>query len=149
MAIANLTLAIEESGAIIVHDQLPVVPVDQAHLLQLFQNLLSNAIKYRRQGEPPLIKVSVKRTGDREEFCFADNGMGIPKEYMPRVFDFFQRFHDRNIPGTGMGLALWRRIVERYSGRIWVESTPGKGSIFHVALPASELAKTATAADGI
>ena len=135
MAVANLTVLIEENHATIAHDLLPRVRVDQAHLLQLFQNLISNAIKYRRE-EAPLIRISAARSGDRWEFSFGDNGSGIEARYVERVFDFFRRFHSADIPGTGMGLALCKRIVQRYGGRIWVSSTPGAGSTFYFTLPA-------------
>lgn len=135
MALANLTALIEENRATIAHDPLPRVRVDRAHLLQLFQNLISNAIKYRRE-ESPVIRISAAPAGDRWEFSFADNGSGIEARYIERVFDFFRRFHSSDIPGTGMGLALCKRIVQRYGGRIWVASTPGDGSTFYFTLPA-------------
>jgi len=136
MALANLTVAISESGASVVHDPLPRVRVEQAHLLQLFQNLISNAIKYRRD-EAPLIRISANRAAEQWELSFTDNGAGIRPQFVGRIFDFFQRFHNTDVPGTGMGLALCQRIVHRYGGRIWVDSTPGIGSTFHLTLPAA------------
>jgi signal transduction histidine kinase len=135
--LANLASAIDESGAAVVHDPLPTVPVRRSHLIQLFQNLISNAIKYRTQAAPT-IRITAHK--ERGEWCFAfsDNGLGIKPEYHDRVFEFFKRFHGNGIPGTGMGLAICRRIAERYGGRIWLESTPGKGSIFYFTLPAGE-----------
>ena len=135
MALANLAAATEQSGAVIVHDPLPSVQVEHAHLLQLFQNLISNAIKYRRE-EPPLVKIAAVNRGELWEFSVADNGAGIARQYWDRVFDFFQRFHTSGIAGTGMGLAICQRIVQRYGGHIWLDSTPGTGSVFYFTLPA-------------
>ncbi|HLH17004.1 MAG TPA: ATP-binding protein [Bryobacteraceae bacterium] len=138
--LVNLAAIIDETSAVIVHDSLPRVAVHSAHLVQLFQNLISNSIKYRREGHPPTIAIASARKGSRWQFSFSDNGSGVAPEYAPRVFDFFQRFHGPGIPGTGMGLAICKRIVQRYGGRIWLESTPGVGSVFHFTLPALETA---------
>jgi PAS domain S-box-containing protein len=140
MALVNLTAAIEQCAAVIAHDPLPIVAVHQAHLLQLFQNLISNALKYRRE-EAPMIHIAAERLGEMWRFSCADNGAGIPPQHVERVFDFFQRFHRPDIPGTGMGLALCQRVVQRYGGRIWVDSTPGTGSTFHFTLPATSSTK--------
>jgi signal transduction histidine kinase len=131
----NCCSAIDESGAAIVHDPLPRLPVREAHLTQIFQNLISNAIKYR-SAAAPIIRISAQRQGAWWRFACSDNGLGIAPEYRERVFDFFKRFHDPRIPGTGMGLAICRRIVQRYGGQIWVESAPGGGSTFCFTLPA-------------
>ena len=131
----NLASAIEESGAAIAHDPLPVLPVHRSHLTQLFQNLISNAIKYRGQ-EPPAIRISAGRINSQWRFTFCDNGIGIPKEHKERVFEFFRRLHGSEVPGTGMGLAICRRIVQRYGGRIWLESRVGAGTTFYFTLPA-------------
>ncbi len=131
----NLSPAIEESGAVIVHDPLPVLPVHSAHLTQLFQNLISNSIKYRR-SESPAIRIGAVRIGEQWQFSFADNGVGIPAQYSERVFEMFKRLHSADIPGTGMGLAICRRIVQRYGGRIWFQSVPGQGATFYFTLPA-------------
>jgi PAS domain S-box-containing protein len=131
----NLSAAIEESGAVIVHDPLPVLPVHSAHLTQLFQNLISNSIKYRR-SESPAIRIGAARVGEQWKFSFADNGVGIPAQYSERVFEMFKRLHSAEIPGTGMGLAICRRIVQRYGGRIWFQSVPGRGATFYFTLPA-------------
>jgi PAS domain S-box-containing protein len=135
MALANLTAVMEQSGAVVVHDPLPRVQVDKAHLLQLFQNLISNAVKYRRE-ETPMIRIGAVNRGRWWEFSVADNGIGIAPEYWDRVFDFFQRFHPSDISGTGMGLAICQKIVQRYKGAIWLHSVPGIGSTFYFTLPA-------------
>ncbi len=137
--VVNLSWAIDESGAVIVHDPLPELPVRASHLTQLFQNLISNAIKYRRNDTPPTVRVMAQREGDQWQFICADNGLGIAPEYRDHVFDFFKRFHGNEVPGTGMGLAICRRIVQRYGGRIWLESTPGCGSTFYFTLPAGKI----------
>jgi PAS domain S-box-containing protein len=136
-AIGNLTRAIEESGAVIVGTDLPAVAVDFGRVTQLFQNLLSNSIKYR-SDKPVRIEVSATDAGDKWRFCVADNGIGIGAEYHERIFGVFKRLHGREVPGTGIGLALCRRIVERYGGQIWVESEPGQGSKFYFTFPKSE-----------
>lgn len=131
----HLQLAIEESGARITEGELPVVAGDATQLLQLFQNLIGNAVKFRRD-ETPHVHVAAE-AGD-EGWCFSvsDNGIGIAPEYFQRIFVLFQRLHGRRqYPGTGIGLALCKRIVERHGGRIWVESTPGQGSTFRFSLP--------------
>jgi len=131
----QLQLAIAESGATITADTLPTVHGDATQLLQLFQNLLANAIKFRGD-QAPQVHVSAQAT--EEGFCIAvsDNGIGIAPEHFQRVFVLFQRLHGRNeYPGTGIGLALCKRIVERHGGRIWVESGAGRGSIFRFTLP--------------
>jgi two-component system, sensor histidine kinase and response regulator len=134
----QLQVAMAESGATITEDPLPTVNGDATQLLQLFQNLVANAIKFR--GEPaPQVHVSAQAT--EEGWCFSvrDNGIGIAPEYFDRIFLLFQRLHGRNeYPGTGIGLALCKRIVERHGGRIWVESAEGAGSTFRFTLARSE-----------
>ncbi len=135
-ACANLKLAIEESGADVTFDPLPVVSADSGQIIRLFQNLIGNAIKYRGDSRPA-INVSAKREGDEWVFSVADNGMGIEEQYYERIFQLFQRLHKRDeYPGTGIGLAVCKRIIDRHGGRIWVESGPGKGSVFRFTLPA-------------
>jgi len=135
----NLRAAIEESGAVVITDALPVVMGDETQLVQLFQNLLGNAIKFRDE-KPVLIYIGAERRGDEWLFRVRDNGIGIEPQYVERIFLIFQRLHGRSqYPGTGIGLAIAKKIVERHAGRIWVESEAGKGSTFYFTLPAREL----------
>ncbi len=131
----NLKMAIEENGVLVTRDPLPTVMADTPQLVQLFQNLLGNAIKFRRD-EPPRIHVSASRNGDGWIFSVRDNGIGIAPEYAKRIFIIFQRLHSREkYDGTGIGLAICQKIVERHGGRIWVESELGKGATFCFSLP--------------
>jgi PAS domain S-box-containing protein len=133
----NLARAISESGATIeVMESLPSIRIRHTHLQQLFQNLIGNAIKYRRPGIPPLIRITTETDGQYYKFCVADNGLGIEPEYTSRIFGLFKRLHGDEYPGTGIGLAICQRIVERYRGRIWAESEPGHGSKFYFTIPA-------------
>ncbi|MEW6379907.1 MAG: CheR family methyltransferase [bacterium] len=134
-AIANLQEAIAESGTIITFDPLPTLMADGPQLVHLFQNLISNAIKFHGQ-EPPLIHITVEPRGKTWLFSISDNGIGIDPEYAERIFVIFQRLHNKaEYPGTGIGLAICKRIVERHGGRIWVKSEPGKGATFYFTLP--------------
>ncbi|MDD3518506.1 MAG: ATP-binding protein [Chromatiales bacterium] len=136
-AIADLRTAIDETGAAITRDALPVVRADPTQLRQLFMNLLGNAIKFGRDNVPCRIHVAAERIDGQWRIDVHDNGIGIEPRHQERIFEIFQRLHERErYPGTGIGLALCRRIVERNGGRIWVESTPGEGSTFHFTLPA-------------
>jgi signal transduction histidine kinase len=131
----NLKMAIDESGAKVTQDQLPIVLGDEFQLGQLLQNLIGNAIKYRSQRAPE-IHVGCDRDGEMWRFAVKDNGFGIDPEYTERIFVIFQRLHTRQeYPGTGIGLAVCKKIVERHRGEIWVESEVGSGSIFHFTLP--------------
>jgi PAS domain S-box-containing protein len=133
----NLNGAIMESGARITSDPLPSVRAHDAHLKQLFQNLLGNAIKYRNLDRIPTVHVKAKRRDENWLFSVIDNGIGIEAEYKKQIFGLFKRLHAGDeYPGTGIGLAICQRIVERYQGRIWVESEPGNGSTFLFTLPA-------------
>jgi len=135
MAIRNLTAAIGEAHAVITSDDLPTVTADASQLVLLFQNLLSNAIKFRR-GEQPRIHVSARRDGREWRFAVKDNGIGIEAQYAERVFVIFQRLHTKEeYSGTGIGLAICKRIVERHGGRIWFESSPGSGTTFFFTIP--------------
>jgi len=134
-AIQNLTKTIEESGAVITHDELPVVRANAPQLTQVFQNLLSNAIKFHGEN-PPRVHVSAEDKGHEWVFSVKDHGIGIDPQYKDRVFVIFQRLHTRQeYPGTGIGLAVCQRIVERHGGRVWFESEPGMGSTFYFSVP--------------
>jgi len=135
-ALAQLRIAIDESGAEVVVGALPTVPGDATQLLQLFQNLIGNAIKFRGGGRPPKVDVSAEAHADGWCFAVRDNGIGIAPEYFERIFVLFQRLHGRTeYAGTGIGLAICKKIVERHGGRIWVESTPGEGAVFRFTTP--------------
>jgi len=138
-ALRNLRGAIEESGALVTHDPLPFVMADETQLIQLFQNLVGNAIKYQGPGVPR-IQVSAARNGEKRWlFTVQDNGLGIDPQYFEKIFGMFQRLHKREeFAGTGIGLAICRKIVERHGGSISVESIPGQGSAFRFTLAGSE-----------
>ena len=132
----NLKQAIEESGAIVTSGDLPSVHGQDARFVQLFQNLIGNGIKYRAEP-PPRIHVSAEQRNGEWRFTVADNGIGIEPEYYQMIFGVFKRLHGKAIPGTGIGLAICQRVVERYAGRIWVESQVGHGTTFYFTLPMS------------
>jgi len=131
----NLQTSIESTQAKVTHDVLPTLPVDATQIMQLFQNLIGNAIKFRGE-RPPEIHVGVQQQPDRWVFSVRDNGIGIEPQYFDRIFQIFQRLHTRKYyPGTGIGLAICKKMVERHGGAIWVESEPGQGSTFCFSLP--------------
>ncbi|MFZ0908476.1 MAG: ATP-binding protein, partial [Candidatus Acidiferrales bacterium] len=138
-ALINLRGAVKDSGAQVTHDPLPMVAADEMQLVQLFQNLIGNAIKYQNPGVPR-IHVSAARDGGKKWiFSVKDNGLGIHPQYFDRIFGMFQRLHKREeFEGTGIGLAICKKIVERHGGVISVESQPGQGSTFRFALAAEE-----------
>lgn len=138
VAIMNLSLLITDHKAKITYDTLPMVQADENQLQQLFQNLISNAIKYRAKA-PPKIHISTISKNNHLQFSIKDNGIGIPAEDNERIFMIFQRLgHAKNVQGTGIGLAICKRIVERHGGKIWIESMPGKGSTFYFTLPQTQ-----------
>ena len=134
---SDLGERIERTRAELVCDALPHVRGDGDRLYQLFLNLIGNALKFRRDGEQPTVSVSATRYGAEWMFCVADNGIGIDAKHRQTVFDAFTRLHSTSsYEGSGLGLAICKQIVEQHHGRIWVESNPGGGSHFYVALPA-------------
>jgi len=136
-ALASLQAGIADAGAIVTRDPLPVVEADRGQLVQLFQNLVGNAVKFRGE-RPPRIHVSARRDGEQWLFSVRDNGIGIDPRFADRVFTMFQRVNAREkYDGSGIGLALCKRIVERHGGRISFESQPGRGSTFYFSLPAN------------
>ena len=135
LALQMLTTSIQESDAHISHDPLPTLNVDAGQMVQLLQNLIGNAIKFRGE-QPPRIHLGVERQNDCWQFAMHDNGIGIDPQYFQRIFLIFQRLHTRaEYPGTGIGLAICEKIIERYGGKIWVESQPGHGATFYFTIP--------------
>ncbi|MFL6130199.1 MAG: sensor histidine kinase [Mycobacteriales bacterium] len=134
-ALSNLSMAVEETGTEVTVDELPRVSGDVSLLTGVFQNLISNAVKFRGATRPR-VHVGVRDAGDRWEFSVADNGIGIPPEYADRIFVIFQRLHPKDAyPGTGIGLAMCRKIVEYHGGRIWLDTDTGAGATFRFTLP--------------
>lgn len=134
ISLANLKDAVESSEAEIMSGTLPKVMAEPIQMVQLFQNLIGNAIKLHGE-ERPCIHISAKQKGKEWAFSFRDNGIGISREHTQKVFEIFQRLHGDKYPGSGMGLAICKKIVERHGGRIWVESEIGKGSTFYFTIP--------------
>jgi light-regulated signal transduction histidine kinase (bacteriophytochrome) len=130
----KLEKQIRESDAEITYDALPIVQCDFTHLSQVFQQLITNSIRFR-SAEPPRIHISATQHEDEAGFSFTDNGLGIEPRFHQEVFRAFKRLHGREYQGTGVGLAICKRIIEQYGGRIWVESEQGRGSVFHFTLP--------------
>jgi PAS domain S-box-containing protein len=138
-ALINLRGAIEESSALVTHDPLPSVMADEMQLTQLFQNLVGNAIKYQGSGVPRVHIAAARSSGKKWTFSVQDNGLGIDPQYFEKIFGVFQRLHKREeFAGTGIGLAICKKIVEQHGGSISVESQPGRGSTFRFALAESE-----------
>jgi len=136
-AVANLHIAINENKAKITHDPLPEVMADEGQLVQVFQNLLSNAIKFKG-NKPPRVHISAEQKDSNWIFSVKDNGIGIDPQYFERVFIVFQRLHREDYPGTGIGLAISNRIIQRHGGKMWIESQPGKGSTFYFSIPTKD-----------
>jgi PAS domain S-box-containing protein len=146
-ALENLDASIVQSGAEIERDQLPFVRAEITQLVRLFQNLIGNSIKYCHPERPVKISVRATREGEEWHFAVADNGQGIEPQFADRVFGIFKRLHGREKSGTGMGLAICRKIVTHHGGRIWVDSTPGEGATFRFTLPCLEESAAAAQAD--
>ena len=135
-ALTNLRAAIQDSGATVTQDKLPTIHCDEVQLAQLFQNLIGNALKFRKPDVAPAVHVGAAEQGAEWEFMVRDNGIGIEPQYFERIFMVFQRLHDKGeYPGTGIGLAIVKKVVERHGGRIWVQSQPGAGTTFHFTMP--------------
>ncbi len=134
-ALANLKPAIEESRALITHDSLPGIYADESQLTMVFQNLIGNAIKFHGPTTPE-IHITAAREGQDWVFTFKDNGIGIDQRFHERIFIIFQRLHSQGeYPGTGIGLALVKKIIERHGGKVRVHSEPGQGSTFTITIP--------------
>ena len=139
--VANLELTLQEANAVVECGDLPTVRGNPTSLLQLFQNLLSNAMKFHHQ-QTPVIRISCTQQGNEWIIAVSDNGIGIASDQQERIFHMFQRLHARNeYEGTGMGLAICRKIVERHGGRIWVDSALGQGATFYIALRSAAAAQ--------
>lgn len=137
--IGNLKASIEENHAVLTHDAMPTIIADPSQMISLFQNLIDNAIKFRGE-ERPRIHISAERKGEEWVFSIRDNGIGIDPEDSGKIFGMFQRLHSSAAyPGTGIGLATCRKIVESHGGKIWVDSEPGKGSTFYFTIPYKEI----------
>jgi light-regulated signal transduction histidine kinase (bacteriophytochrome) len=134
-ALYNLHEAIKESGAKVTYDKMPILKVDRTQFLQLFQNFISNAIKFRR-NIPPVIHIGVREGNVAWLFSIKDNGIGIESKYFDRLYNIFYRLHTQEeYPGTGIGLPICKKIIQRYGGKIWVESEVGKGTTFYFTIP--------------
>jgi light-regulated signal transduction histidine kinase (bacteriophytochrome) len=134
--VSDLQQLVSETGAEIEVSNLPTVQGDPMQLQQLVQNLISNGIKYRKPLLPPVIQVAALHDGRCWEFSVKDNGQGIAPEYHALIFGLLKRLHGNEVPGTGMGLAICKKIVEQHGGRIWVESQAGAGATFFFSIPA-------------
>lgn len=139
-ALTHLDLAIQESGAIITHDPMPILPVDRGQIVRLFQNLIGNAVKYRKPNQQVKVHISAEPKGTEWLISIRDNGIGFDPNCASTIFEPFKRLHTaEEYPGTGVGLAVCRRIVQAQGGRIWAESVPGEGTVFSFTLPMESL----------
>lgn len=145
----TLTTTIHESGAAVTYNDLPMVWADRTHMMQVLQNLIGNAIKFRGE-KAPVISVQTEKQDENWLFTVRDNGIGIAPEFAENIFVVFQRLHARSeYPGNGIGLAICKKIVQRYGGKIWVESQPGCGAAFRFTLPAGDAEKPGSNKDGL
>ena len=135
IVIANLSISITENNVNMTREPLPTVFADQNQMLQVFQNLITNAIKFRGE-KPPEINISAHKEEGEWIFAVKDNGIGIKSDHMDQIFEVFKRLHTKEeYPGTGIGLSIIQKIIKHHGGLIWVESEPGKGSIFYFTIP--------------
>jgi light-regulated signal transduction histidine kinase (bacteriophytochrome) len=135
----DLEIRIEDSGAVVTHDTLPTIAADPIQIRRLLLNLIGNGIKFHAPARTPVISIAAARDGAQWRFDVRDNGIGIEPQYIKQLFQVFKRLHSADeYPGTGIGLAVCRKIVERHGGRIWIESVLGEGSSFIFTLPAME-----------
>lgn len=139
-ALANCQVAVAEAHGSVLYSDLPEISGNREQLVQLFQNLLSNSLKYRKAQMDPQIEIAATRDSSHWTIAFRDNGVGFSMDYAERIFGVFKRLHGPEIPGTGIGLALCKRIVENHGGRIWAESQPGHGSTFYFTVPVTAAA---------
>ncbi len=138
LVLTNLKTLIEDKNAIVTYDSLPIIYANEYQMIQLFQNLISNGIKYNEQKNPK-VHISIDEKDDEYIFSVKDNGIGINKSHLKRIFTIFQRLHTREeYDGSGIGLAISLRILQQHGGKIWVESEPGKGSTFYFTLPTNK-----------
>ncbi len=137
-ALGDLQITVAENHAKLTTKELPIAMAEPLHLRQVFQNLIGNSIKYRRPDIDPEIQISAKKDGDFWQFCVRDNGIGIAAEHHDQVFLPFKRLHGSDIAGAGIGLATCKRLIERYGGRIWIESQENRGAVFYFSLPAEK-----------
>jgi light-regulated signal transduction histidine kinase (bacteriophytochrome) len=134
-ALANLAMSILENKVQIIREDLPTLKADETQITLVFQNLIGNAVKFRGD-KAPVIHISAEKDPNGWVFSISDNGIGISPDFHKRIFLIFQRLHTKDqYPGTGIGLAICKKIIDRHNGRIWVESAPGKGATFHFSLP--------------
>jgi light-regulated signal transduction histidine kinase (bacteriophytochrome) len=138
-ALTLLQSSIRDNGAIITHDPLPVLRVDRGQMVRLFQNLIGNALKFRKREELPRIHISAELQESEWIIRVQDNGMGFAQEHAERIFAPFKRLHGKEVPGSGIGLAACKRIVERYGGRIGAQSEPDRGASFWFTIPADKI----------
>lgn len=140
-ACANLQQRIEETGATVTNDELPVMHINKIQITQLFQNLIGNALKFQNRDRTLKIHITYKRTGVAHVFAVEDNGIGIEPQYQAQIFEMFKRLHSSKYPGNGLGLAICKAILDQHRGKIWVESTPGVGSRFCFEIPDTDSTK--------
>ena len=137
LAVGNLAELVAETGTSITHGSMPPVRVHPVQMMRVFQNLLENSIRYRRRDIPLKVAISAERKKDHWQITIRDNGEGFEAEYAERIFGIFKRLHGTEVPGTGIGLAICRSIIDRHGGTIWAEGRPGEGATFHFTLPAA------------